>query len=128
MDSARKHAPKLARPATGQRKSLRPGGQTGRKSAAGSSGQADDVADPYKEASEELNSHDMAAFFLAPYKAQVDAMQAALGRQPSDVRSKMDNVRIDLVQQHLTKKRHEVRKRACARTAYDEETCQLTFI
>ena len=117
MDSARKHAPKLARPATGQRKSLRPGGQTGRKSAAGSSGQADDVADPYKEASEELNSHDMAAFFLAPYKAQVDAMQAALGRKPSDVRSKMDNVRIELVQQHLTKKRHEVRKLARARTA-----------
>jgi len=107
----RKLAPKLAKPATGQRKSHRPGSQTGRKSAAGSSGQADDFADQYKEASEEFNSHDMAAFFLAPYKAQVDAMQAALGRKQSAVRSKMDDVRIELMQKNLTKKPHEVRKR-----------------
>lgn len=111
MESTRKHAPKLARPVTGQCKSLRPGGQTGRKSA-GSSGHADDVANPYQEASEEFNSHDMAAFFLAPYKAQVDAMEASLDRKPSAVRSKMDDVRIELVQKHLTKKRHEVRKHA----------------
>ena len=117
MESTRQNAPKLDRPATGQRKSLRPGGQTGRKSAAGSSGQADDFADQYKEASEEFNSHDMAAFFLAPYKAQVDAMQVVLGRKPSDVRSKMDNVRIELVQKHLNKRSHEVRKLARARTA-----------
>jgi len=125
------HAPKLARRATagpasravarlasfgpGSRGAAsRPGGRAGRKGDPEPGTEAEELASQYKNASEEFNSHDMAAFFLAPYKAQIDSMQAE--RLPSGARSKLDDVRIALVQAHLAKKRYEVRTGPHTRT------------
>ena len=65
----------------------------------------------YQQPSEKINSHDMAEFFLAPYKAQVDAMNEVTKRTPHpeqqlpSANPGIDAVRISLIQKLLTDKK-----------------------
>ena len=65
----------------------------------------------YQQPSEKINSHDMAEFFLAPYKAQVDAMNEVTKRIPHpeqrlpSANLGIDVVRISLIQKLLTDKK-----------------------